>query len=67
MYVARQIGVFFPLLFFLKVASFASIDGICSNFILQVFFSLFSDEKKNLQGGGGGGVVEGWKKSFNSS
>ena len=55
MYVPCQVGVFFPLLFFLKVASFACIDGMCSNFILQVFFFLFSDDKKNLRGGGGGG------------
>ena len=49
MYVPRQVGVFFLLLFFLKVASFACIDGMCSNFILQVFFFLFSDENDVLQ------------------
>ena len=67
MYVPRQVGVFFPLLFFLKVASFACIDGMCSNFISQVFFFLFSDEKKILGGEGGGlGLVEKGKKSLNS-
>ena len=55
MYVPLQDGVFFLLLFFLKVA-FACIDGMCSNFILQVF-SFFLKWKKSLPG------VE---KSFNS-
>ena len=41
MYFPRQVGVFFLLLFFLKVASFACIDGMCSNFILQVFSFFF--------------------------
>ena len=41
MYVPLQVGVFFLLLFFLKVASFACIDGMCSNFILQVFSFFF--------------------------
>ena len=40
MNVPLQVGVFFLLLFFLTVA-FACIDGMCSNFILQVFFFLF--------------------------
>ena len=40
MYVPLQVGVFFLLLFFLKVA-FACIDGMCSNFILQVFSFFF--------------------------
>ena len=63
MYVPRQVGVFFLLLFFLKVASFACIDGMCSNFILQVFFFLFSDEKK-IFGGGGVGFGGGGKEEF---
>ena len=63
MYVPRQVGVFFPLLFFLKVASFACIDGMCSNFIVQVFFFLFSDEKK-IFGGGGVGFGGGGKEEF---
>ena len=50
MYVPLQVGVFFLLLFFLKVA-FACIDGMCSNFILQVF-SFFFKWKKNLPGVG---------------
>ena len=54
MYVPRQVGVFFPLLFFLKVASFACIDGMCSNFILQVFSFCFQTKKESLGGGGGG-------------
>ena len=41
MYVPLQVGVFFLLLFFLKVASFACIDGMCSNFISQVFSFFF--------------------------
>ena len=60
MYVPRQVGVFFPLLFFLKVASFACIDGMCSNFILQVFSSCFQRKKKSSGGGGGG--FGGWGK-----
>ena len=55
MYVPLQVGVFFLLLFFLKVA-FACIDGMCSNFILQIFISFFKS-KKNLPG---------VRKSFNS-
>ena len=45
MHVLLKVGVFFPLLFFLKVA-FACFDGMCYNFILQVFFFLFSHEKR---------------------
>ena len=48
MYVPLQVGVFFLLLFFLKVASFACIDGMCSNFILQVFFFLFPGVGKSF-------------------
>ena len=55
MYVPLQVGVFFLPLFFSKVA-FACIDGMCCNFILQVFSSVFNI-KKNLLGG----------KSFNQS
>ena len=62
MYVPRQVGVFFSLLFFLKVASFACIDGMCSNFILQVFFFLFSDEKRIFGGGKWGGEVGGGRR-----
>ena len=50
MYVPLQVGVFFLLLFFLKVA-FACIDGMCSNFILQIFLS-FSNRKRIFRGGG---------------
>ena len=64
MYVPRQVGIFFPLLFFLKVASFACIDGMCSNFILQVFSFCFQRKKKSSQGGGGVGLVEEGKKEF---
>ena len=39
MYVPLQVGVFFLLLFFLKVA-FACIDGMCSNSFYK-FFSFF--------------------------
>ena len=45
MYVALQVGVFFPLLFFLKV-TFACMDGMCSNFILRVFSFCFHMKKK---------------------
>ena len=55
MYVPLQVGVFFLLLFFLKV-TFACIYGMCSNLILQVF-SFFFKWQKNLPGVG---------KSFNS-
>ena len=55
MYVPLQVGVFFLLLFFLKVA-FACIDGMCCNFILQIFLS-FSNRKRYLPG---------VRKSFNS-
>ena len=55
MYVRLQVAVFFPLLFFLKVA-FAYIDGMCSNFILQLFYFFFK-WKKTFPGVG---------KSFNS-
>jgi len=50
MNVSLQVGVFFLLLFFLKVA-FACIYGMCSYFILQVF-SFFFKWKNNLQGVG---------------
>ena len=51
MYVPLQVGVFFLLLFFLKVA-FACIDGMCSNFILQVFSQfLFQLEKESFGSG----------------
>ena len=50
MYVPLQVGVFFLLLFFLKVVV-ACIDGMCSYFILQVF-SFFFKWKKNLPGVG---------------
>ena len=49
MYVPLHVGVFFPLLFFLKVA-FACIDGMYCNFILQLFSSVFSHIKKNRLG-----------------
>ena len=50
MYVPLQVGVFFLLLFFLQVA-FACIGGMCSNFILQVFFFLSQMEKESSGGG----------------
>ena len=49
MYVPLHVGVFF-LLLFLKVA-FACFNGMCSNFILQVF-SFFFKWKKNFPGVG---------------
>ena len=53
MYVPLQVGFFFLLLFFLKIA-FACIDGMCSNFILQVFSQfLFQLEKKSSAWGWG--------------
>ena len=55
MYIPGQVGVFFPLLFFLKVASFACIDGMCSNFILQLFSFCFQTKKESSGGGGGWG------------
>ena len=48
MYVRLQVGVFFLLLFFLKVA-FTCIDGMCSNFILQVSFSTGKRIFRNVQ------------------
>ena len=50
MYVPLQVGVFFLLLFFLKV-TFACIYGMCSNLILQVFLS-FSNSKRIFRGWG---------------
>ena len=55
MYVPLHVGVFFLLVFFLKVA-FACIDGMCSNFILQVFSFCFHTKREfSWEGGGGGG------------
>ena len=51
MYVALQVGVFFPLLFFLKV-TFACMNGMCSNFILRVFSFCFHMKKKKIFWGG---------------
>ena len=51
MYVLLQVGVFFLLLFFLKVA-FACIDGMCSNFILQVFSQFLFQLEKESSGSG---------------
>ena len=51
MYVPLQVGVFFLLLFFLKVA-FACIDGMCSNFILQVFSQFLFQLEKESSGSG---------------
>ena len=52
MYVPLHVGVFFLLVFFLKVA-FACIDGMCSNFILQVFSFCFHTKREFSWGGGG--------------
>ena len=51
MYVRLHVGVFFLLLFFLKVA-FACINGMCSNFILQVCSFFFKYMEKEFSGGG---------------
>ena len=45
MYVPLQVGVFFPLLFFLKVA-FPCFDAMCYNFILLVFSFCFHMKKR---------------------
>ena len=50
MYVALQVGVFFPLLFFLKV-TFACMNGMCSNLILRVFSFCFHMKKKKKSSG----------------
>ena len=46
MYVPLQVGVFFPLPFFLKVA-FTCFDAMCYNFILQVFPFCFHMKKES--------------------
>ena len=51
MYVPLQVGIFFLLLFFLKIA-FACIDGMCSNFILQVFYQFLFQLEKESSGSG---------------
>ena len=51
MYVLLQVGIFFLLLFVLKIA-FVCIDGMCSNFILQVFSQFLFQLEKESSGSG---------------
>ena len=51
MYAPLHVGVFFLMVFFLKVA-FACIDGMCSNFILQAFSFCFHTTREFSWGGG---------------